>query len=205
MKYIVRVFQFCMKRDAFILFPLFVLYLSGLTGCAGVPAAETEAPVPVPVTLEGSMSTVCLALVERQNRIRNEDRAYNHPDGLAFYFVIYPSGENYAVVKEKEASALIPTIKEAQQFTINGTPYWQNLNGSIDSQTVIFNAKTFKQNEPETATKLNLADNTGMFIQKTVICGEPLPAEGIVRYPFYFGFEQELEEFDFLFKLQDVL
>jgi hypothetical protein len=132
--------------------------------------------------------------VERQNFINDGERTYTHPDGLVFYFVVTPLGKDQ----------LYPTIKEFQNFTIDGTGYWQNLAGSIDSYTVIFSPEIFAREYPETAKKINTVDS-GAFIQKTIICGEKLPPNGLVRYVFFFGFEQELEEFEFLFRLRDVL
>jgi hypothetical protein len=161
-------------------------------GCASFPF---KASSKIPITLEGDMSTVVLSMVKRQNIIREGERTYTHPDGLVFYFVVYPAYRSYSY----------PTIREYQNFTIDGIGYWQNTNGTIDSYTVIYNEKTFKENEPEVFAKSGLRRNSGALIQKTIICGDPLPEQGIINYKFFFGFEQELEEFDFIFRIQDIL
>jgi hypothetical protein len=132
--------------------------------------------------------------VERQNFINDGERTYTHPDGLVFYFIITPLDKDQSY----------PTIRESQNFTIDGNEYWQNLAGSIDSYTVIFSPGIFAREYPETAGKISVA-SPNAFIQKTIICGEKLPPTGLVRYVFYFGFEQELDEFEFLFRLQDAL
>jgi hypothetical protein len=167
------------------------LLLPCLSSCASFPAEAR--PGKIPLTGKGEMSEVTLALVERQNFISDGERTYTHPDGLVFYFIITPTDKDQ----------LYPTIKESQNFTIDGNEYWQNLAGSIDSYTVIFSPGIFAREHPETAGKINVAGSDA-FIQKTIICGEKLPSKGLVRYAFYFGFEQELEEFEFLFRLQDV-
>jgi hypothetical protein len=168
------------------------LFLLCLSSCASFP--DQVRPEKIPITKKGEMSEVTLALVERQNFISDGERTYTHPDGLVFYFIITPANKNQ----------LYPTIKESQNFTIDGNEYWQNLAGSIDSYTVIFSPEIFAREHPETAGKINTSGSDA-FIQKTIICGEKLPSQGLVRYVFYFGFEQELEEFEFLFRLQDVL
>ena len=136
------------------------------------------------------MSTAVLALVSRQNYINDGTKTYAHPDGLAFYFVIYPS-----------QSDAYPAIKQYQNFTVNGEPYWQNTPGTCDSYTVIYNEKTFEEQDPEAFAKTALRKNANAFIQKTVICGNPLPPKGIVAYTLFFGFGQTLEEFEFRFTL----
>jgi hypothetical protein len=152
----------------------------------------------IPISYAGEYSTVTLALVKRQNLIHDGERIYEHEDGLAFYFVVEPAAASGSVH---------PAIREAQNFTIDGVSYWRNKPGSIDSLTVIYNTRTFAEHDPGAALEISavLDSNPEAFIQKTVICGEKLPSAGIVRYPFYFGFEQELEEFEFLFRLQDTI
>ena len=172
----------CLAPAAFI-----VLFAS----CASLSFFQTTPKIPI--TRKGEYSTVTLTMVKRQNIIREGERTYTHEDGLAFYFVIEPAS----------GSSVHPAIREAQNFTIDGVSYWQNQAGSIDSFTVIYNARTFFENDPEAAAVISA--NPEAFIQKTIICGEKLPPAGIVRYPFYFGFEQELEEFEFQFRLQDIL
>ena len=166
-----------------------------LASCSSLPSSAGIANIPI--IRAGTYSTVTLAMVKRQNIIKDGERIYAHEDGLAFYFVVKPAAEGRAH----------PTIREAQNFTIDGVSYWRNQAGSIDSLTVIYNARTFAENDPAAAMEIAaiLAGNPDAFIQKTVICGEKLPPAGIVRYPFYFGFEQELEEFEFLFRLQDTI
>jgi hypothetical protein len=165
----------------------FILFAS----CTSLPFLQTTPKIPI--TRKGKYSTVTLAMVKRQNIIKDGERTYTHEDGLAFYFVIEPAG----------GGSIHPVIREAQNFTIDGVSYWQNQAGSIDSFTVIYNTRTFFENDPEAAAAITA--NPEVFIQKTIICGEKLPLAGIVRYPFYFGFEQELEEFEFQFRLQDIL
>jgi len=147
----------------------------------------------IPIAKEGRMSKVVLAHVERRNTIDDGTEVYSHEDGLAFYFVIYPLGENYSR----------PVLKESQNFTIDGKPYWKNKAGAIDSYTVLFDEKTFLEEEPDAAPRVSLESGAHALIQKTIICGEALPPEGLVRYRFFFGYEQEIEEFDFLFSLED--
>jgi hypothetical protein len=163
-----------------------------LAGCASFPFGSSSKP---PITIKGEMSTAVLAIVERQNSIQEGERTYTYPDGLAFYFVVYPADKSFSY----------PTIKEFQNFTIDGESYWQNTNGTIDSYTVIYNERTFKENEPETFAKAAIRRNSGALIQKTIICGDPLPQTGTIRYQFFFGFDQELEEFDFRIKIQHIL
>jgi hypothetical protein len=169
-----------------------VLFLPCLFSCASFPAQGGAGKIPI--TKKGEMSEVTLALVERQNFINDGERIYTHPDGLVFYFIITPLGKDQSY----------PTIRESQNFTIDGSEYWQNQAGSVDSYTVIFSRGIFALEYPEIAGKINAPD-PGSFIQKTIICGEKLPPTGLVRYVFYFGFEQELDEFEFLFRLQDAL
>jgi hypothetical protein len=140
------------------------------------------------------MSTVVLALVERQNYIFDGTQTFTHPDGLVFYFIIYPQDPNDTY----------PSIKQHQNFTINGEPYWQNASGVYDSHTVIYNETLFEEQGGTALSKISIRKNSSALIQKTVICGAPLPPRGIVQYPFFFGFNQNLEEFEFRFNLQDI-
>jgi hypothetical protein len=166
-----------------------------LAACSTLPASVAVSKIPI--TRAGTYSTVTLAMVKRQNVIKDGARTYVHEDGLAFYFVIEPA----------VSGSVHPTIREAQNFTIDGVSYWRNQAGSVDSFTVIYNARTFAENDPAAALDIAaiLGSSPEAFIQKTVICGEKLPPAGIVRYPFYFGFEQELDEFEFLFRLRDTI
>ncbi|MDR2662450.1 MAG: hypothetical protein LBC31_05585 [Treponema sp.] len=167
--------------------------------CTGVPPSDKvskpSTPISrIPITRKGKMSTTVLALVERQNFIFDGKQTYTYPDGLAFYFVIYPSEENG-----------VPSIKQYQNFTIDGELYWQNASGAYDSYTVIYNARTFEEQETAARAKINIRKSTPVFIQKTVICGAPLPSQGIVSYLLFFGFGQTLEEFEFRFNLKNVV
>jgi hypothetical protein len=132
--------------------------------------------------------------VERQNYIADGANTFTHPDGLVFYFVIYPSGEGGSY----------PSIKQYQNFTVNGELYWQNATGTYDSQTVIYNERTFEEQEGDVFARIGMRKSTNAFIQKTVICGAPLPPQGVVVYPLFFGFGQTLEEFEFRFNLKDI-
>jgi hypothetical protein len=70
-------------------------------GCASLSLGSSSK---IPITVKGEMSTVVLSIVERQNSIQEGERIYTHPDGLVFYFVIYPAYRSYSY----------PTIREAQ-------------------------------------------------------------------------------------------
>ena len=177
--YCVRNFLFVFLLSFFIIFSVF--------------SQSTSRVSKIPITKKGNMSTVVLALVTRQNTINDGKQIYTFSDGLVFYFIIYPS--NFGS---------IPAIKQNQNFTVNGEPYWQNLPETCDSQTIIYNAKTFEEQEPNAFSKIKLRKNTSVYIQKTVICGAPLPSEGIVTYRLFFGVGQTLEEFEFRFNLKDV-
>ena len=168
------------------------LFLPCLFSCASFPDQGRTGKIPI--TKKGEMSEVALTLVERQNFIDDGERTYTHPDGLVFYFVINPVDKTQSY----------PAIKESQNFTIDGNEYWQNQAGSIDSYTVVFSSRAFTREHPEIAGKINITGSSDALVQKTIICGEKLPPKGVVRYVFYFGFEQELEEFELLFRLQDV-
>jgi hypothetical protein len=171
------------------------------------------------------MAAVELALVEHQNYIHDGRETYVYPGGLAFYFVIYPApgarnaasgdqatGERNASAGERNASAgageapgaIRPAIRQHQNFIVDGEPYWRNTPGAYDSFTVVYNEHTFEEQEPRAASRIALRRNAGAFIQKTVICGPPLPPRGQVAYPLFFGFGQTLEVFDFSFNLQDI-
>jgi hypothetical protein len=176
-------------------FSVSALVLAAISLTACVTLATPGTPQKIPITNKGELSTVVLSLVERQNFIIDGEKTYNHPDGLVFYFVIYPAVKDHSR----------PTIKEYQNFTIDGNPYWRNQSGSVDSYTVIYNEKTFEKSNPQTAVKIKVEKDKNALIQKTIICGEMLPPSGSVEYLYYVGFEQELEEFEFLFRLQDVL
>ena len=147
----------------------------------------------IPITKKGEMSTVVLFLVKHQNIICDGDETYTFPDGLAFYFLIFP-------VKPE----ISPTIKQFQNFTIDSEPYWQNIPGSVNSQTTIYNERTFAEHENEVFLKVKKNKNTKMFVQKTIICGLTIPSKGIIVYQLFFGFEDTVEEFEFRFSLADV-
>ena len=168
-------------------FLLFLLIVS----CTGSPAPSVVSKVPI--TQKRKMSTVVLALVTRQNNITDGSQTYTYADGLVFYFIIYPN-----------QSGLYPAIKQYQNFTINGEPYWLNSPGSYDSHTIIYNEKTLSEQEPEVFQKIKIRKNTNALIQKTIICGDTLPSEGIISYHLFFGFGQILEDFEFVFSLKDL-
>jgi hypothetical protein len=182
------------------LIPLYGFLLLFLAfSCTGAPSSNrtSKPPTPIsrlPITRKGKMSTTVLSLVERQNSIFDGKQTYTYPGGLAFYFVIYPSNENGSA----------PSIKQYQNFTIDGEPYWQNASGAYDSYTVIYNLRTFEEQESAARAKITIRKHAAVFIQKTIICGAPLPSQGIVSYPLFFGFGQTLEEFEFRFNLKDV-
>ncbi|MDR1862433.1 MAG: hypothetical protein LBQ67_00780 [Treponema sp.] len=189
------------KEKGALYFGLFFFLVTA--GCASPPpgGAPAQSPKPsgsspakIPITIQGSLSTVVLAIVERENTIREGETAYTYPGGLAFYFVIYPADRNHTH----------PTIREAQNFTIDGKNYWRNDSAAIDSYTVIYNERTFEEKEGTLFAKAGIRRSAGALIQKTIICGESLPRQGLVRYSFFFGFDQKLEEFDFQFRLQDL-
>ena len=169
----------------------FLLLLS-IISCAGSPSSSSISKIPI--TKKGKMATAVLALVNRENTIDAGNQIHTFPDGLVFYFIIYPIN-----------SDLSPAIKQFQNFTINREPYWQNVSDTCDSLTVIFNEKTFAENEPEAFSLINIRKNSNVYIQKTIICGAPLPSEGIISYHLFFGFNNTLEEFVFSFNLKDVL
>ena len=162
-----------------------------ILACTSFPALSSVSKIPI--TQKGKMSTVVLALVNRQNTIFDGEQGHTFPGGLEFYFIIYPLTPN-----------VDPTIKQYQNFAINKEPYWQNVPGSYDSYTVIFNERTFAEYEPKAFSKINIRKNSKFFVQKTTICGPPLPSEGIVTYLLFFGFGETLEEFEFRFNLMDV-
>ena len=171
------------KKTSLVLISLMVI-----ASCAGSPAVSK-----IPITKKGKMSTAVLALVKRQNHINNGNQIYTYPDGLAFYFIIYPSQTD-----------VHPVIKQSQNFLIDGELYWQNIAGAYDSHTIIYNERTFYEQEPEAFAQTAVRENANAFIQKTVICGNPLPAQGIVVYPLFFGFGKTLEEFEFRFNVKDI-
>ena len=139
------------------------------------------------------MSTAVLFLVKHQNTICDGDETHTFSGGLAFYFLIYP-------VK----SDILPTIKQFQNFTIDKEPYWQNNPDSFNSKTIIYNERTFAEHESDVFSMIKIKKNTKVFIQKTIICGPLIPLEGIISYRLFFGFEGNLEEFEFMFNLADV-
>jgi hypothetical protein len=172
---------------------LFLLLASGIASCTGGPASTQVSKIPI--SRRGKMAAAVLALVERQNYIFDGDNTYTYADGLVFYFVIYPSGQR----------DVGPSIKQHQNFTVNGEPYWQNATGAYDSQTVIYNERTFAEHESQALSRVNIRRNANALIQKTVICGAALPPQGIVQYTLFFGFGRTLEEFEFRFDLRDIM
>ena len=162
-----------------------------IISCTGSPSPSSFSQIPI--TKKGNLSTVVLALVKSQNQINDGKQVHVFPDGLVFYFIVYPSQSNSN-----------PAIKQFQNFSIDGVFYWQNIAETCDSHTVIYNEKTFMEQEPEVFQMLAIKRNTGALIQKTVICGAPLPLQGIVVYPLFFGFGETLEEFEFKFNLKDI-
>jgi hypothetical protein len=181
-------------RRQFMLLVLFLLLLaSTMASCAGGPSSTQVSKIPI--SRRGKMATIVLALVERQNYISDGDHTYTYPGGLVFYFVIYPSGQQDAA----------PSIRQHQNFTVNGEPYWQNASGAYDSQTIIYNERTFAEHESQVSSRITIRRNANALIQKTIICGAALPPQGIVEYPLFFGFGRTLEEFEFRFELQDIM
>jgi hypothetical protein len=166
------------------------------SGCNSMPGTSRHGLKAI--TKQGEMSEVVLAHVQRQNYIQDGDRNYTHPDGLVFYFVIYPKNKNFGQLTP-------PPPMDPQNFTINGAAYWQDLAGTVDSYTVIYDEKTFLENEAALIDRFTFTQNAEALIQKTISCGEALPKKGTVEYVFYFGFEQQLEEFNFQFELRDAL
>lgn len=160
-----------------------------IISCASSPAVSK-----IPVAKKGKMSTAVLAMVNRQNAVFDGEQVHIFPDGLEFYFIIYPVNTD-----------IFPTIKQYQNFTIDKEPYWQNIPGLYNSHTVIYNERTFIEHEPEALSIIKMIKNTKVFVQKTIICGQPLPSEGIVSYQLFFGFGETLEEFEFRFNLTDIL
>jgi len=171
---------------------LFLFILMLISSCANSPPSSKISKIPI--TKNGKMSTVVLSLVKRQNYINDGNQTFSYPDGLVFYFIIYPfQAGNY------------PAVKQYQNFSINGEPYWKNIPAACDSYTLIYNLKTFEEQEPEVFKKTSIRKNSNPLIQKTVICGDPIPPDGIVSYLLFFGFGQNLEGFEFTFALKDIL
>ena len=170
----------------------YLLFSFFIISCGSLPSVPKVAKIPI--TQKGEMSTVVLSLVNRQNTIFDGENIHTFPDGLVFYFIVYPVKTNIS-----------PTIKQYQNFTIDKEHYWQNTPGSYNSHTVIYNERTFIEHEPEAFSIINIKKNTKFFVQKTIICGPSLSSEGIVHYQLFFGYGNTLEEFNFMFNLKDVL
>ena len=170
---------------------IFSLLISFLITCSGSPPVLKVSKIPI--TKKGKMSTAVLALVQQQNTIVDGETLHTFPDGLVFYFIIYPLNHN-----------ITPAIKQYQNFTIDREPYWQNIPNLYNSKTIIYNERTFAENEHDAFILVKLKKNTNAYIQKTILCGPEIPPESIITYRLYFGFGETFEEFEFVFKMGDI-
>jgi hypothetical protein len=196
-----------------------------LFNCASNEAIIAESFTPIIERKE--KAAVMLAYVTHQNYVTpdfSEKSGFlsgskvNFPDGLVFYFLVKPlKNEKHLVVDEK------------QIFKINGTDYntLEDIKGykiledgskefiSINPSIVIYDVKHFIDEEPELAyyflSKGYISEDSGIYIQKNIICGEDLPRQGLLQYKFSVGVtfdieleDFELEEFNFELNLSDI-
>jgi|TergutMp193P3_1026864.scaffolds.fasta_scaffold00315_14 hypothetical protein len=148
------------------------------------------------ITRNGKMSEIVLAFAQRQNRIETAERNETHPDGILFYFIIYPKIEFE-----------IPALVELRDFDVNGTSYLEltRRNGisDIEPVTVIYDRNSFRHDER--SGLINIRGGRECFIKKVTICGTALPLEGTINAKLFFGFDYNLEEFNFFLNIDDIL
>ncbi|MDR1389482.1 MAG: hypothetical protein LBJ31_05840 [Treponema sp.] len=149
-----------------------------------------------PVTKKGEMSEITLAYARRQNYITREGKREIYPDGIVFYFVIY----------RLKNELKTPTLVELRDFKVNSVSYLEitrknNMN-DIEPNTVIFNERTFQEDEYYTKTKIQ--NGSGALIEKVIICGSSLPNNGVIDVTLKFGFDNRVEEYNYQFNIEDI-
>jgi hypothetical protein len=180
-----------------------------------------------PIVKRKEKAAVMLAYVTHQNYVTpdfseksdfSSGTNINFPDGLVFYFLVKPlNNEKHIVVDEK------------QIFKVNGTDYntLEDITGykiledeskefvSINPSIVIYDVKHFLDKEPALAyyllNKGYISEDSDIYIQKNIICGEELSKHGLLQYNFSVGVTSnielkdfELEEFNFELNLSDI-
>jgi hypothetical protein len=182
-------------------FVLLVFIISTFIACKTLPAENInieEGPKNFePITINGEMSEITLAFTKRQNYINSYGRNVVHPDGIVFYFVIVPLGDN---------SSKIPTLQGSSDFRINGTSYREitRRNGVDDIQPAIifYGERTFQ--EDEFYERVNFESSIGLLFIKIIIFGTSIPDNGVINMVLKFGFDNEVEEFNYQFNVDSI-
>ena len=150
------------------------------------------------IVKKGKISEMILVYAKRQNFIERppfSGQINTYPDGIVFYFAIYLKNSG------------TPSLREFRDFSINGISYLEitrenNIN-DIEPSSIMYSESTFQRDENYEIIKFE--KDKPVHIMKTIICGSQIPKEGIIDLYIYFGINNELEEFHFQLKVEDVL
>ncbi|MDR0321205.1 MAG: hypothetical protein LBI28_06855 [Treponema sp.] len=151
-----------------------------------------------PITITGEMSEMTLAYAKRQNYFNQLGQNEIHPDGMVFYFVIQPLGNNISKT---------PALVELRDFTINGTSYREmtRLNGinEIEPHTIAYSRRSFQGDEFNKRLDVQIDFDTNHLF-KVVILGTNIPDNGIIDVVFRFGFDGKVEPFNYQLNVNDI-
>jgi len=183
-----------MKMKFFLKTFALITIITALYGCQSVDKKPSENNS-VSIIKSGEMSDIMFAHVSRTNTIADHISGVRHefPGGLEFYFIIRP---------KKTYNS--PTIRDYQNFKINGVSYKRTTLGTINPLVEIFNYNDSNKYEPVNVNLSPFFVKDG-YVVRVIICGEKLPNTGEINYTFNFGFDKNVEEFDFLFNLEEIL
>jgi hypothetical protein len=185
-----------MKRIVFLVFSIYFIF-TAFTACKTTPTENknTELKKFEPIIITGEMSEMTLAFAKRQNYFNQFGQNEKHPDGMVFYFVIRPLGDN---------SSKTPALVELRDFTINGKSYKEmtRLNGisDIEPHTIVYSKQTFRNDEFN--KRLNVQIDFDVI--KVVIFGTSIPDNGIIDVVFRFGFDGKVEAFNYQLNVDDI-
>jgi len=168
------------------------LILIFLAGCASVQKQERTFNV---IVKDGEMSEVSLAFAKRQNYYESDGWKEEFPDGIVFYFLIYPKVEYE-----------YPTLRELRDFRIDGTSYLELTRkdgiDDIEPTTVIYDQNYIHLDE--NSAFINYDPEKDFFVEKVFIFGTQLPSKGTIDVRLYFGYDNKLEEFNFHLRIEDI-
>jgi hypothetical protein len=188
-----------MKKIIYLVLLVFVI--SAFIACKTTPVESVNIENGLknfePSTVNGEMSEITLAYARRQNYFNQFGQNDIHPDGIVFYFVVIPLQDN----RSKN-----PTLVELRDFRINGTSYREitRRNGvdDIEPVTIAYSERTIQNDEFH--EKINFENGVGVQILKVIIFGTDIPDSGIINIDLKFGFDNEVEEFNYQFKIDSI-
>jgi hypothetical protein len=148
----------------------------------------------------GTMSDITLCYIEKTNFVIEDNEKKTLEDGLMLVFII----------NKKNNIDKTPTLSAINDFYINDKSYLKSSLSSIGfiykPNTIIYNYENFIKNNSSISNKINFESikKDALFL-KTSILGGKIPVNSTISIDVNFGFNNELEKFNFTINSNDII